>query len=82
MNHEPRPGQRLEPEDFNSVVRLTPLVAIDMIVRSPVGRVLVGRRNNEPAKGRFFVLGGRITKNEALAAAFRRISLAELGVEN
>jgi colanic acid biosynthesis protein WcaH len=29
----------------------------------------------------FFTTGGRITKNETLAAAFRRISLAELGVE-
>jgi colanic acid biosynthesis protein WcaH len=81
MNLEPKPGQWLQPDDFNSIVRLTPLVAIDMIVRSPEGRVLVGRRTNEPAKGSFFVPGGRITKNETLAAAFRRISLAELGVE-
>jgi colanic acid biosynthesis protein WcaH len=81
MNYEPMPGQRLEPEDFDSVVRLTPLVAIDLVVRSPDGRLLVGRRNNEPAKGWYFVPGGRITKNETLAAAFKRISLAELGVE-
>ena len=81
MNEEPKPGQWLQPADFNSIVRLTPLVAIDLIVRSPDGRVLVGRRNNEPAKGRFFVPGGRITKNETLAAAFRRISLVELGME-
>ncbi len=63
------------------MVRLTPLVAIDLIVRSAEGRVLVGRRTFEPAKGSFFVPGGRITKNETLAAAFRRISQAELGVE-
>jgi colanic acid biosynthesis protein WcaH len=81
MNEEPKPGQWLAPADFNSIVRLTPLIAIDMIVRSSDGRVLVGRRNNEPAKEWFFVPGGRITKNETLAAAFRRISLAELGVE-
>ena len=81
MNYDPMPGQHLEPEDFDSVVRLTPLVAIDLVVRSPDGRVLVGRRNNEPAKGWYFVPGGRITKNETLAAAFKRISLAELGVE-
>ena len=81
MKHEPKPGQWLAPEDFDDVVRLTPLVAIDLIVRSPEGRILVGRRTNEPAKGSFFVPGGRITKNETLAAAFRRISLAELGVE-
>ena len=71
----------MEPEDFNRVVRLTPLVAIDLIVRSPDRRVLVGRRTHEPAKGCLFVPGGRITKNETLAAAFRRVSLAELGVE-
>ena len=81
MNYEPMPGQWLEPEDFDSVVRLTPLVSIDLVVRSPDGRVLVGRRKSEPAKGWFFTTGGRITKNETLAAAFRRISLAELGVE-
>jgi colanic acid biosynthesis protein WcaH len=81
MSHEPKAGVRLDPRDFARVIRLTPLVAIDIIVRSPDGRVLLGRRNNEPAKGCFFVPGGRITKNETLAAAFKRISRAELGVE-
>jgi len=80
LEREPKPGQRLGPEDFDNVVRLTPLVAIDLIVRSPKGRVLVGCRKNEPAKGFLFTLGGRISKNETLAAAFTRISLAELGV--
>jgi colanic acid biosynthesis protein WcaH len=81
MKQEPKPGQSLAPKDFDNVVRLTPLVAIDLIVRSPGGRILVGRRKNEPAKGSFFAPGGRISKNETLAAAFRRISLAEVGVE-
>ena len=81
MNDEPMAGARLASGDFANVIRLTPLVAIDLIVRSPEGRVLLGCRNNEPAKGCFFVPGGRVTKNETLAAAFKRISLAELGVE-
>jgi len=81
MNHEPEAGARLEPGDFATVIRLTPLVAIDLIVRSAEGKVLLGRRIHEPAKGWFFVPGGRITKNETLAAAFSRISLAELGAE-
>lgn len=63
------------------MIRLTPLVSIDMIIRSTDGRVLVGRRNHEPAKGCFFVPGGRITKNETVAAAFRRLTLDELGAE-
>ena len=81
MTREPKPGERLAPEDFDNVVRLTPLVAIDLIVRSADGRVLVGRRIFEPARGSLFVPGGRITKNESIGAAFRRISAAELGVE-
>ena len=81
MKHEPKPGEHLAPEDFDAVVRLTPLVAIDMVVRSPAGSVLLGRRRFEPAKGMFFTIGGRISKNETLAAAFSRIALAELGAD-
>jgi colanic acid biosynthesis protein WcaH len=81
MNTEPAPGARLEPQDFENIIRLTPLVSIDLVVRSPDRRVLVGCRRNEPAKGSLFTTGGRITKNETIAAAFRRISLAELGIE-
>lgn len=78
---EPQPGQWLEAQDFADVVRLTPLVSMDLLVRAPDGRVLVGRRINEPAKNLFFLVGGRITKNESRAAAFRRLTREELGVE-
>lgn len=71
----------MAPEDFENVIRLTPLVAIDLIVRSPEGKVLVGRRTYEPAKNVFFVPGGRITKNETRSAAFERISQEELGIK-
>lgn len=78
---EPKPGQWISPTDFANVIRLTPLVAIDLIVHAPGGGVLVGRRLNEPAKGMLFVPGSRISKNETLAGAFRRITLEELGLE-
>jgi colanic acid biosynthesis protein WcaH len=89
MNHkesnepkrEPKPGEWLAPKEFAEVIRLTPLVAIDLIVRRPDRRVLVGRRINEPAKGLFFVPGSRISKNERLADAFTRVTTEELGVE-
>ena len=70
---------RLAREEFLEVVERTPLVSIDLIVRRADGRVLLGRRTNEPAKGCWFVPGGRIRKNERLADAFRRICEAELG---
>ena len=43
--------------------------------------VLLGLRNNEPARNYWFVPGGRICKGERIAQAFERISQEEIGVE-
>jgi len=59
--------------DLSTVVRLAPLVAIDLIIRNRDGEVLLGLRNNEPAKGFYFVPGGMILKNERLGEAFARL---------
>jgi colanic acid biosynthesis protein WcaH len=64
---------------FAHIVRYAPLVSLDLIVREPEGRVLVGLRNNEPAKGCYFVPGGVIRKNETIEAAFTRILRVETG---
>jgi colanic acid biosynthesis protein WcaH len=71
----------LNPDQFIEVVRLTPLVSIDLIVRDPSGQVLVGLRSNKPAQNTWFVPGGRICKDERIAAAFQRITQTELGTE-
>ena len=71
----------VEPEDFATVVRCAPLVSMDLIVRDPAGRVLVGRRRNAPAQGWWFVPGGRIRKGERLDAALKRLTREELGAE-
>lgn len=70
----------LKAPDFLEVVRMTPLVSIDLIVSDYSGRVLVGHRRNRPALGTWFVPGGRICKNERLDSAFTRIVDAELGI--
>jgi colanic acid biosynthesis protein WcaH len=66
--------------DFLDVVRLTPLIAIDLIVSDAEGRILIGHRRNRPARGTWFVPGGRIHKDETLDTAFTRIADAELGI--
>jgi GDP-mannose mannosyl hydrolase len=68
------------PEDeFAHVVRLAPLVSIDLIIRDNEQKVLVALRTNEPAKGVYFVPGGCIRKNETIESAFTRILKAETG---
>ena len=70
----------LSKEDFLTVVRLTPLVAIDLIVTDGNHHILLGHRRNRPAQGTWFVPGGRIAKDESLDTAFKRIVNNELGV--
>jgi colanic acid biosynthesis protein WcaH len=67
------PPAPLSLEDLRSVIRLAPLVSIDLVIRNRDGAILLGLRNNEPAKDTFFVPGGMIRKDERLAAAFARI---------
>jgi len=68
-------------EEFAFVVRHIPLVSFDIIIKDPGGNVLVGLRTNQPAKGKYFVPGGIIRKNETLANAFARILETEIGLK-
>ncbi len=70
----------LDAEDFRRVVAATPLISLDLVVRSAEGTILLGERLNRPAQGFWFVPGGRIQKNETLDAAFLRLTTGELGI--
>jgi colanic acid biosynthesis protein WcaH len=69
----------LSDDEFARVVRLAPLVSIDLIIRDANQNVLVGLRTNEPAKGVYFVPGGCIRKDETIQNAFVRILESEIG---
>lgn len=70
----------LDENTFLKVVNSTPLVSIDLIIENDEGHYLLGLRNNRPAKGFWFVPGGRIFKNETKFEALRRIVKNELGI--
>ncbi|WP_335921513.1 GDP-mannose mannosyl hydrolase [Shewanella chilikensis] len=69
----------LDQDTFKTVIASTPLVSIDLVVINTKGQALLGRRLNRPAKDYWFVPGGRILKNEAIADALKRLTLDELG---
>lgn len=71
----------LAKKDFLNIIDKTPLVSIDLVIKDPENSVLMGLRNNAPAKGYWFVPGGRILKNETIEMAFNRISNKELGYQ-
>lgn len=67
--------------DFKHLVKSAPLFSMDLVVLNEQKQILVGKRKNAPAKGDWFVPGGRVFKGESLVEAFSRIARVELGVE-
>ena len=65
---------------FKTVIKSTPLISIDLLIKKD-NRVLLGRRTNKPAKGYLFSIGGRIYKNETINNAMMRIAKNELNIE-
>ena len=65
-----------EDKHILEIIKATPLVSIDLIIRNPSHKILLGKRINRPAKDYWFVPGGRIIKNETIAHALKRISKA------
>jgi len=71
----------LDKKEFSAVIENTPLVSIDLVIKNKHGQTLLGKRLNKPAKGYWFVPGGRILKDESLETAFDRLTQEELGEE-
>ncbi|MFC6765380.1 GDP-mannose mannosyl hydrolase [Natrinema soli] len=67
-------------EEWDVVVDNVPIVSVDLIVKYE-GGVLLGLRENEPAKGEWFVPGGTVLKNERLTEAVQRVAETELGCD-
>ncbi|WP_395340356.1 GDP-mannose mannosyl hydrolase [Ningiella sp. W23] len=71
----------LDASTFKTVIEFTPLISIDLIVQNLDGKILLGKRNNAPAKDFWFVPGGRILKDELMEVAFIRLAQEELGLD-
>jgi colanic acid biosynthesis protein WcaH len=67
-------------EEWATIVRNVPIVSVDLLVRVDGGLVL-GKRTNEPAKGEWFIPGGRVHKGETRTEAVGRVASEELGVD-
>lgn len=70
----------LSREKYLMAVNLTQIVSVDLLVRNKDGKILVGKRKNSPAKGYYFVPGGRVYKNETLKEGAERMLGWELGI--
>lgn len=65
---------------FRSTVRYFPTVSVNIIVQRPDGAVLFLKRLNNPAKGKWWVPGGRILNGERIADAMLSLLKDETGL--
>ncbi|MEZ3172380.1 NUDIX domain-containing protein [Halorubrum sp. RMP-47] len=68
----------IPPADWRTIVENVPLVSVDLVVEHE-GGVLLGKRENEPVRGEWFVPGGTVLKNETRTEAVHRVADGELG---
>jgi colanic acid biosynthesis protein WcaH len=61
--------------EYYTCVKNLPIATVDVVIfNKEKNRTLLFRRLNEPAKGKYYILGGRINKNEKiLDAALRKL---------
>jgi colanic acid biosynthesis protein WcaH len=72
----------IKPEEYQEIMARCPVCTVDVIFFNPEKtQVLIGKRNNEPLRGEYFSIGGRLQKNEELLTAACRQAKRELGLE-
>ena len=70
----------LSDAEYKRIMEIMPVVCIDCLVQNEQGEFLLVKRNNEPLKGKYWVPGGRLLRNERLEDAVNRKMRQELGV--
>lgn len=66
-------------EEYLKIISQAKITCIDLILRNPAGEILLGYRNNEPAKNSWFVPGSGIKKLETVPEIIQRIGQTEIG---
>ncbi|MFO7180191.1 MAG: NUDIX domain-containing protein [Pseudomonadota bacterium] len=67
-------------EEYKKIIGAIPILCVDLVLRDRAGRYLLVKRENEPLRGEWWVVGGRVLKGERAEAAARRKLEEEIGL--
>lgn len=64
---------------YSKIHQIIPIACIDLVIRHK-NKILLIKRNVEPAKNQYWFPGGRILRNETFIEAAKRIAKNEVGL--
>lgn len=68
-------------KEYAQIVKVLPVLCVDVLLKNEAGEYLLVKRTNEPRKGQWWVVGGRVHKGETLEQAARRKIKEELDLK-
>jgi len=71
----------IEKNLYNKIREVIPTFCVDLVVTNQHNKFLLIKRTESPAKGQWWLPGGRVYKNETLREAAIRKGKEELGIE-
>ncbi len=66
---------------YQDILKVLPILCADIVVQNENGEYLLVKRNNEPKKGEWWVIGGRLLKGETMEEAVVRKVKQETGLK-
>lgn len=71
----------IEQNLYKKIQELLPICCVDLVIKNKEGEFLLIKRKNQPAKGQWWIAGGRIKKGEKLEKAALRKAKEETGLD-
>ena len=65
---------------YKQILEVLPILCVDVVIRNRRGEYLLVKREGEPLKGQWWVIGGRVLKGETLEQAAIRKAKSEVSV--
>ena len=68
-------------DEYVQIIKVLPILCVDVVIQNSMGEYLLVKRANEPLKGKWWVIGGRVIKGETLEKAAIRKVMEEVGLK-
>ena len=65
---------------YENIHKHMPIMCVDIVLKTNNKQFLMVKRNTDPAIDKWWLVGGRVLKNESLEQAVKRKTLEEIGI--